>query len=149
MLANLRAAKVPQQQLLLPQTVQLAPNDARLLGTELAHFQALGYTIEPFGANAFLITAIPANLADNDISSTLADILADLRHESVTNRRSAIHLAQTASRHAIQKRDRLTRPEQEAILQELVHCQMPYTDPAGLPTMINITYAELRKRFQN
>ncbi|MCQ2402695.1 MAG: DNA mismatch repair endonuclease MutL [Lentisphaeria bacterium] len=148
LLANLKKKDVPRQALLLPVTLHLAPDEARLLTREIPFFQSLGYGVEEFGANAFLITAVPPDLPDKDLGATIRDILADLRQESVTNRQSAIHLAQLASRHAVRRNERLAREEQEQLLKELMHCDMPYTDPAGLPTMIHITYGELSKRFR-
>ncbi len=148
LLVNLRQKDLPRQALLMPVTIHLAPDESRLLSRELPFFQSIGYSIEEFGANAFLITAVPQNLPDKDLGTTIRDILVDLRHETVTNRQSAIHLAQIASRHAVTKKDHLTTEEQEQLLTALVHCEMPYADPAGLPTMVHITYSELAKRFR-
>ena len=148
LLANLKKKEIPKQALLMPVTLHLSPDEARLLGREIPFFQSIGYGVEEFGANAFLITAVPSDLPDRDLGATIRDILADLRQESVTNRQSAIHLAQLASRHAVRRNERLAPEEQEQLLKELMHCDMPYTDPAGLPTMIHITYGELSKRFR-
>ena len=149
MLANLREQKIVRQQLLLPLTISLSPDESRLMGRELEHFNALGYTIEPFGDNAFLLTAIPANMQDSDLRNAIHDILSDLRRSSVTNRGSAVHLAQIACRYTIGKCDPSAREEQEAIIRELMHCEMPYADPNGLPTMLHISYSELSKRFKS
>ena len=148
MLANLRGQKIARQQLLMPLTISLSPDESRLLTRELEHFDALGYTIEPFGDNAFLLTAVPANLQDSDLRMAMHDILSDLRRSGVTSRGSAMHLAQTASRHAVGKCDPSTRAEQDALVRELMRCEMPYADPAGLPTMLHISYSELTRRFK-
>ena len=148
MLANLKQKKVSQQPLLIPVTINLAVDEARLLARQLEHFAALGYTIEEFGGNAFVITAVPANLPDSDLGTAMRDILSDLRRDSVTNRQSAMHLAQTASRHAVRVKQELSPVEQQALLRELLKCEMPYADAAGLPTMVHITYSELQKRFK-
>ncbi len=149
MLANLKNEHVEQQQLLLPITVSLSPDEARLLSREQEHFRAIGYTVEPFGNNTFIITAVPANFQSGDMSTALRDILTDLRRDTVTNRQSAIHVAQTASRHAVSNKEHLTVAEQEALIAQLLSCEMPYADPAGLPTMVNISYSELKQRFQS
>ena len=148
MLANLKQKKVSQQPLLIPVTINLALDEARLLSRQLEHFAALGYTIEEFGGNAFVITAVPANLQDSDLGIAMRDILSDLRRDSVTNRQSAMHLAQTASRHAVRVKQELSPMEQQALLRDLLKCEMPYADAAGLPTMVHITFSELQKRFK-
>ena len=105
LLANLKSEKVRQQQLLMPVTLELAPDEARLLSRQLDAFKSLGYTIEPFGGNAYLVTAVPANVRDDNLCDAMRDILSDLRRETVTNRQSATHLAQTAARHAVREGD--------------------------------------------
>jgi DNA mismatch repair protein MutL len=149
MLANLKQKKVSQQPLLIPVTINLAVDEARLLARQLAHFASLGYTIEEFGGNAFVITAVPANLPDSDLGTAMRDILSDLRRDTVTNRQSAMHLAQTASRHAVRVKQELSPMEQQTLLRDLLKCEMPYADASGLPTMVHITYSELQKRFKS
>ena len=148
LLANLKAEKVRQQQLLMPVTLELAPDEARLLSRQLDAFKSLGYTIEPFGGNAYIVTAVPANVRDDNLGDAMRDILSDLRRETVTNRQSATHLAQTAARHAVRKNTEMAPQEQAQLIRRLLQCDMPYADPAGLPTMVNITPGELAKRFR-
>lgn len=148
LLANLRTKDLPKQALLIPVTIHLAPDEARLMARELPFFQSIGYALEEFGANAFLVTAVPQNLPDKDLGTTIRDILGDLRQDSVTNRQSAIHLAQLASRHAVRRKDHLEPSEQAQLVDELMRCEMPYADPSGLPTMVHITFSELSKRFK-
>lgn len=149
LLANLEGRKICQQPLLMPVTVNLAPDEARLMSREVQHFQSLGYCIEPFGGGTFIVTAVPASLGDCDIGAMLRDIIADLRRDTVTNRQSSIHLAQTAARHSVRGGCHFSPQEEASLLRELNLCAMPYTDPAGLPTMVHITWAELSKRFQS
>ncbi|MCQ2396702.1 MAG: DNA mismatch repair endonuclease MutL [Lentisphaeria bacterium] len=148
LLANLKTKDLPRQALLIPVTIHLAPDEARLMARELPFFHSIGYSLDEFGANAFLVTAVPQNIPDKDIGTTIRDILGDLRQDSVTNRQSAVHLAQLASRHAVRRKEHLEPAEQMQLLDELMRCEMPYADPAGLPTMVHITYSELSKRFR-
>lgn len=148
LLANLKQQKVVQQPLLIPVTISLALDEARLLARQLEQFAALGFSIEEFGGNAFVITAVPANLHDEDLGVAMRDILSDLRRDTVTNRQSAMHLAQIASRHAVRVKQELSPMEQQALVRDLMQCEMPYTDASGLPTMVHITYSELQKRFK-
>ena len=83
LLKNLQSTKIPQQQLLLPITVNLSPDESKLLHAGLEHFQALGFSLEHFGGHSFLITALPANLPDQDFATTLRDIIDDLRNNSL------------------------------------------------------------------
>ncbi len=148
LLKNLQSSKIPQQQLLLPITVNLSPDESKLLQAGLEHFQALGFSLEHFGGHSFLITALPANLPDQDFATTLRDIIDDLRNNNLTNRQNAVHLAQVASRHAIRVKDQLSENDLHCLLRDLTHCEMPYACPAGHPTMVHMTWSELDKRFK-
>ncbi len=148
LLANLKTQKIPQQPLLIPVTVNLGQEEARFLNSQTKHFQSLGFTIEHFGGNAFIVTAVPSSYPNQDIAQTLRDIIDDLRQSRTTNVQSAIHIAQAACRHAISMKANLTEKEVSQLISDLAHTTMPYTDPNGNPTMIHITYSELEKRFK-
>lgn len=148
LLKNLQTSKIPQQQLLLPITVNLSPDESKFLHSELSHFQALGFSLEHFGGHSFLITALPATLPDQDFAVTIRDIIDDLRNNNLSNRQNAIHLAQVASRHAIRIKEQWSEADLHCILRDLVRCEMPYACPGGHPTMVHITYSELEKRFK-
>jgi DNA mismatch repair protein MutL len=148
LLANLKTQKIPQQPLLIPVTVNLGQEEARFLNSQTKHFQSLGFTIEHFGGNAFIVTAVPSSYPNQDIAKTLRDIIDDLRQSRTTNVQSAIHIAQAACRHAISLKANLTEKEVSQLISDLAHATMPYADPNGNPTMIHITYSELEKRFK-
>jgi DNA mismatch repair protein MutL len=148
LLANLKTQKIPQQPLLIPVTVNLGQEEARFLNSQAKHFQSLGFTIEHFGGNAFIVTAVPSSYPNQDIAQTLRDIIDDLRQSRTTNVQSAIHIAQAACRHAISLKANLTEKEVSQLISDLAHATMPYADPNGNPTMIHITYSELEKRFK-
>ena len=56
-------------------------------------------------------------------------------------------IATTVCRHAVKAHDPLKGEELRALLQQLHKCELPYTCPHGRPTMIQISYAELEKKF--
>ncbi|MBR0459000.1 MAG: DNA mismatch repair endonuclease MutL [Victivallales bacterium] len=147
LLKHLNAREKERQPLLIPTTLNLGPDDARFLRNERERFLQLGFQVEPFGGNTFIVSAVPAGFPDLDIGQVVRDILDDLRHSSVTTRQSTLHLAETACRHAITRHDSLTDQQLVALLQQLASTDMPYASPGGNPTMIVITPAELEKRF--
>ena len=148
LLHYLNETTVPQQPLLLAVTVKLTPDDARFLRQNLRHFQKLGFQIEGFGGNDFIVSAVPASFPDTEIGQVLRDMLDDLRKSTVTNRQSSVHLAQVASRYAITGNREVTEEEIFSLLKRLQMTEMPYTDPWGHPTMTHISYQELERRFQ-
>ncbi|NLG15461.1 MAG: DNA mismatch repair endonuclease MutL [Lentisphaerae bacterium] len=149
LLVNLKQKSVQQQQLLIPVTINLGHEEAKFLRSQLRHFEELGFTVESFGGNSYLVTAVPAAYPNQDIAKAMRDIIDDLRQSRTTQVQSAVHLAQAACRHAISLKDSVTEAEIAHIVNQLAHTQMPYADPNGNPTMIHLTYAELEKRFKN
>ena len=149
LLQGLNAKSVPQQQLLIPITINLSVDDARFIRSEKQRFEQLGFSLEPFGGNAFLLTALPAAMPDNNMEQVIRDMIDDLRKSPITSRQNAVHLAQVACRHAIFAKDMVSDADATNIINDLIATEMPYACPNGHPTMVHITYAELAKRFSN
>jgi DNA mismatch repair protein MutL len=148
LLRNARNQQQPQQQLLLPATVELGPQDARLLERQIKTFQGLGFGIEPFGGNTFLVSAVPASLPEQDAQNLLTEMLDDLREGSGTgNRPEQVRVAQAACRHAVPERSELSREEIRQLLDDLAAAELPYTCPDGKPVIVNFPFRELEKRF--
>lgn len=148
LLATARGKPGLQQQLLLPVTIDLTPDDAGLLRTHVERFQKLGFCLEPFGGNTFLITAVPSRFPEENVTGLVRDILDDLREGAEPSAKAGeIRIAQAACRHAVRVNDPLTDEEIARLLEDLARAEMPYTCPHGRPVMINITFAELLKRF--
>ncbi|MCF7853417.1 MAG: DNA mismatch repair endonuclease MutL [Candidatus Pacebacteria bacterium] len=148
LLASARSQDGTSQSLLLPVTVELAPADSALLNRNQDHFTRLGFAIEPFGGDTFLITGVPGHFPQENVAGMLRDILDDMR-ESPGNvsRPDDIRVAQAACKHAVRSEDPLSKREIDQLLRDLAEAEMPYTCPHGRPVMINIPVLELEKRF--
>ncbi len=141
---------VPSQRLLLPQTFDLPPRDAAWVERNLATLQKMGIGIEPFGAQTFKIDSLPTFLNATDPAQFMREVIDGLR--TVSNSSSALRLgedmiAKTVCRHAIKANDPLRYLEAERLIRDLLECELPYCCPHGRPTMIQISNAELEKKF--
>ena len=56
-------------------------------------------------------------------------------------------IAKTVCRHAVKANDPLRYLEVEKLITDLLECDLPYCCPHGRPTMIQISHAELEKKF--
>jgi DNA mismatch repair protein MutL len=56
-------------------------------------------------------------------------------------------IAKTVCRHAVKANDPLRYAEVEKLIRDLLDCDLPYCCPHGRPTMIQISLAELEKKF--
>lgn len=141
---------VPSQRLLMPLTLQVSPRDADLLTRNLEALSKLGIEAQPFGPNIFKIDAIPTFLKTDDPLDWLNDVIEEL--SALSSKSSSLRLgedmiATTACRHAVKANDVLAGPELRALLQDMFKCEMPYCCPHGRPTLIQISYPELERKF--
>ena len=150
MLKELETDSAPSQKLLLPLTLELDARDAVFLQSNLKTLHKLGIGISEFGDKTFLIDALPPYFQLENLSQTFRNIVDELRQtgEEVHARRlGEDKIATTVCRHAVKARDPLNGEELRALLERLHQCELPYTCPHGRPTMIQISYAELEKKF--
>ena len=141
---------VPGQRLLLPLTLEVSPRDGDWLGRNLDVLQRAGIGLEPFGAGTFKIDSLPTFLRATEPTQLLRDIIDDLRETSAQTSKLRLGedmIAKTVCRHAVKANDYLREPELVRLIQDLLACELPYCCPHGRPTMIQMSYAELEKKF--
>jgi DNA mismatch repair protein MutL len=141
---------VPAQRLLMPVMLPLTPRDYDLLSRNVATLAKLGIEASPFGASTLKIDTLPSFLKTDDPARLLAQIVDELA--GISSRASSLRLgedmiATTVCRHAVKANDHLRQPELKSLLEDLMSCEMPYCCPHGRPTLIQITYQELEKKF--
>jgi DNA mismatch repair protein MutL len=120
-----------------------------LLTEQLPVLQRLGFQVESFGPNSFLVRAIPALLVGSDPASALR-VLVEEFEEDETPLESEIEariIARVCKRTAIKAGQSLTTDEQRALLEDLEACQSPRTCPHGRPTMIHLSVDLLERQF--
>ena len=106
--------------------------------------------IEDFGGNSFRIESLPAFLEVTDVVRFLREIIDELKLTSRSSspmRLGEDMIATTVCRHAVKANDLLRNPEIEKLIRDLLACELPYCCPHGRPTMIQISLAELEKKF--
>jgi len=150
MLRELKTEAAPAQKLLLPVTLELDARDALFLKANLGTLHQLGMSVSEFGDKTFLVDAVPPYFPLSDVAQVFRNIVDELRQvgEEVHVRRlTEDKIATTVCRHAVKAHDPLSGAELRSLLQQLHQCELPYTCPHGRPTMIQISYAELEKKF--
>jgi DNA mismatch repair protein MutL len=144
------ALPIPKQHLLTPETLQLSRRDALLLHEKLPELEAIGFELEPFGADAYLIRAVPAALKGDPVQ-TLRDIVDELVELSVSKRlpiaREQIWIT-TSCKLAVKAGDPLSMPEMRKLIEDLARTENPYLCPHGRPITIALTWQEIERRFK-
>ena len=145
-----RGTQAPSQKLLLPETIELAPRDAQFLREQLAALTRLGVGLNEFGERTFLLDALPPFVKVGDARRFTLDLVDELKAvgRDVNSARLGEHVvAKTVCRHAVKANDPLAGKELENLVEDLRRCAMPYTCPHGRPTLIEMNYRELEKKF--
>nr|MBP9903647.1 DNA mismatch repair protein MutL [Verrucomicrobiota bacterium] len=145
-----RGVQSPAQRLLLPETLELSPRDANFLRGQLATLTRLGVGLSEFGERTFLLDALPPFVKVADARTFALNLVDELKAagQEVNSARLGEHVvAKTVCRHAVKANDPLKGRELENLVEDLRRCAMPYTCPHGRPTIIEMNYRELDRKF--
>lgn len=144
-----RQTAVTSQSLLEPVSVEFTAADARLLSDQLELLVQLGFQVEPFGMNTFLVRAVPSLLVGIDPGSALRVLVEDFEEDEtpLKSKEEARIIARICKRAAVKGGQTLSIEEQRVLLDDLEACQSPRTCPHGRPTMIHLSVDLLERQF--
>jgi len=132
-----------------PVRLSLTAREAEVLRPALLILADLGFEIEPFGGDNFLIRATPRPMADQppaELVTVLVEELHRLRDRDMDAVREGLAM-KAACTAAVKAGDHLTLDEQQALLDDLMQTWSPATCPHGRPAFITLTREELERRF--
>ena len=140
---------IPSQSLLTPQVVTLPPASAKVIGEQLPVLEHFGFSVEPFGPNAFQVRAVPTLFAGADPSAALRALVEDFEEDEtpLQTEVEARIAARVCKRLAVKAGQTLSLEEQRALLTDLENCNSPRTCPHGRPTMIHLSVDLLERQF--
>jgi DNA mismatch repair protein MutL len=144
------ATAAPSQRLLLPETLELNVRDTAFLRQNLETLSRLGVGIREFGERTFLLEGLPPFARTRSARQFVVGLIDDLRAAGTgvnTLRLGEDVVAKTVCRHAVKANDPLSGRELEQLVDDLRRCAMPYTCPHGRPTLIEMNWRELEKKF--
>lgn len=142
--------QAPSQKLLLPETVELSARDADFVRGQLPVLTRLGVGLSEFGERTFLLDALPPFVRAAEPRRFMLELIDELKAagQQVNSLRLGEQVvAKTVCRHAVKANDPLAGRELENLIEDLRHCAMPYTCPHGRPTLIEMNFRELEKKF--
>lgn len=150
MMTRLEQSQAASQRLLLPETVELSVSDARFLLDLLPILSRLGVGLSEFGERTFLLDGVPPFVKATDARKFVLGLIEELKRAGQDMPRLRLGeevIAKTVCRHAVKANDPLGDAELEGLLNDLRQCEMPYTCPHGRPTLIEMSYRELERKF--
>ena len=150
-MAALKAKEVHTTHLLFPITVELSGSEFLKVKEEEEHLRSLGFDIEEFGVNTFVIKGHPTWLREGYEEESIRRII-DLIVGGISkvdpvkfNEAVAITLA---CKMSIKANMHISHEAQEELLKELCACDNPYNCPHGRPTIIKFSNYDLERMFK-
>ena len=148
-LQQLEDSRLTTQTELFPKTITLSPSDAELIKGILEEINHLGFDIQEFGQNTFVLHGKPAELKDwneKDIIETLLDqYKQNLSLNLEINENVARSMARSA---ALKKGIKLSVYEMRELIDQLFACEMPYKSPSGTFCFVKYELDDLKKQFE-
>jgi DNA mismatch repair protein MutL len=141
---------IATQRSLFPATLQLSAQDAVLLQELMNDLNQLGYQIEPFGANAFVIQGTPADVSQGNEKAAIESLLEQFKHFSSDikfSRREKL-IRSLAAQQAIKEGTSLTTEEMRTLTSDLFNCAQPNVTAGGCPTYIEFKKDYLEQLFK-
>ncbi len=137
------------QELLVPEEIEFSPAEMLLLKENKKMLEKLGFYVEEFGRNTMLLRTIPTVFGKYMNKEMIHEILFQLGERTTAlDEFKEEKIIRTACRAAVKAHDIVHIPEMQQILEQLQHCQQPFTCPHGRPTMIQMSVPELEKKFK-
>ncbi|MGK2862333.1 MAG: DNA mismatch repair endonuclease MutL [Chitinophagaceae bacterium] len=140
---------IATQRNMFPVSIELSPSDTIILEELMSDMQDLGYMIEPFGKNTFVIQGTPADLDAGNEKKIIDLLLEQYKHFSPDlqfSKREKL-VRSVARQQAIKPGVRLTEREMRNLTQDLFSCQQPNVSPDGRPTYLEFKQDQLEKMF--
>jgi DNA mismatch repair protein MutL len=145
-----QSGQAPSQRLLLPETLELSIRDATFLRQQMEVLTRLGVGLSEFGERTFLLDALPPFVKISDARRFALELVDELKAagDDVNSARLGEQVvAKTVCRHAVKANDPLAGKELQNLVEDLRRCAMPYTCPHGRPTLIEMNWRELERKF--
>jgi DNA mismatch repair protein MutL len=139
------------QRLLIPETMELGFEEAKILTDLIDPLDRLGFEIEHFGGNTYVVKSVPSLLANRQVGPIIFQLVEKMAETGVNadpdKTFDAVHKLM-ACHHALRANQKLTDTQIRALLTQLDACDDPSHCPHGRPTWIRWGLSEVEKAFR-
>jgi DNA mismatch repair protein MutL len=148
-LSSARASTPDVQPLLEPLTIELAAAQRAMLNEHRQALERLGFEVEHFGDSAYVVRAVPVELAGDDVAAHLLELLDRMGRDDVPGGEASHRVAASLACHAAVRAGKtMTEAEQRELLRLLEAAESPRTCPHGRPTMVHLTADAIAREFR-
>ena len=139
------------QQELFPQNISFTPGDAEIVKDLKKELYNVGFEIEEFGTNTFIVNGTPPDISNKNIKDILEGIIENYKKNMIDlHLDRKINIARSmAANLSVKAGKKLQKEEMGTFIDELFECQMPEKSPGGKSTINIILFEELSKIFMH
>ena len=147
---KLKNKSISTQMINPPIILNLSLKEFDLVNKYLDSFKEIGFDIEPFGGQDFVIRGVPSDLYSLDSQQVLMGIVDSLTNESGKMVPDIIteKIASMSCKAAVKGNSKLSYDEADRLISQLLTLENPYNCPHGRPTIISMSKYELEKKFK-
>ena len=149
-MARLANKDFTSQRISPPIVMTLDARESEMLEKYRPQIEQFGYEVEHFGGKEYMISAIPDNLFNIDMKDLFIEMLDDFSNATGRQTPDIIteKVASMSCKAAVKGNDKLTLPEINELIDELLSLDNPYNCPHGRPTIISMSKYEIEKKFK-
>lgn len=149
-MARLANKDFTSQRISPPIVMTLDARESEMLEKYRPQIEQFGYEVEHFGGKEYMISAIPNNLFNIDMKDLFIEMLDDFSNATGRQTPDIIteKVASMSCKAAVKGNDKLTLPEINKLIDELLSLDNPYNCPHGRPTIISMSKYEIEKKFK-
>ena len=149
-MARLASKDFTSQRISPPIVMTLDARESEMLEKYRPQIEQFGYEVEHFGGKEYMISAIPDNLFHIDMKDLFIEMLDDFSNATGRQTPDIIteKVASMSCKAAVKGNDKLTLPEINELIDELLSLDNPYNCPHGRPTIISMSKYEIEKKFK-
>lgn len=149
-MARLANKDFTSQRISPPIVMTLDAKESEMLEKYRPQIEQFGYEVEHFGGKEYMISAIPDNLFNIDMKDLFIEMLDDFSNATGRQTPDIIteKVASMSCKAAVKGNDKLTLPEINKLIDELLSLDNPYNCPHGRPTIISMSKYEIEKKFK-
>lgn len=149
-MARLASKDFTSQRISPPIVMTLDAKESEMLEKYRPQIEQFGYEVEHFGGKEYMISAIPDNLFHIDMKDLFIEMLDDFSNATGRQTPDIIteKVASMSCKAAVKGNDKLTLPEINELIDELLSLDNPYNCPHGRPTIISMSKYEIEKKFK-
>jgi len=135
------------QSLLIPEVVELEPQDAAQAADSLEELSVYGFEVEPFGKASFRINGVISTLAQRDVAGAFRQAVSVMKGTASGMSREERILATIACHSAVKLGDRLSHPEMEALIRDWLGSRYPATCPHGRSICYRLDHKDIARKL--